>query len=117
MKKITLFLFLISAAFISSSFKTSAPAAPSLLRTTWIYTDEDKTYEITFNDNNKLSSTNSSDITPDNDFWKQSKDKVQFTFNDKYVTYKGKMETEDLITGTAKNIKKKTWSWKLERKK
>lgn len=117
MKKIFLLLCIAATAIICTSFKTASPSMLPLLGTTWIYTDEDKSYEITFLKNNVLSTTNPNNNSPEDDSWKQTKKNVYIFYSKKYATYKGTMVSEDLIKGTAKNVQKLTWTWELKRKK
>ena len=99
-----------------SSLNNLSDSELSILNTTWEYSDYEKSYQITFIKNGKLKTTHPNETTPDNDTWKQSKNKIYFEFNDGYVKYNGKIKTIDLIVGKAEN-KHNSWTWKMKRVK
>jgi len=104
--------------FVGCNLFKKQPAAYTPIKgTSWVYVDADWIYDITFEEGGKLRSKHPNDITPDNDFWKQSGVKVNFEFNKGYTKYQGEMQTKDLITGIATNEAKQTWKWELRRKK
>lgn len=90
----------------------------SLIGTTWNYEDNahDWKYEVTFLENGRMETTHPNDETPANDTWKQDKTTIEFSFNDGYSIYKGKIRSRSEITGTAKNSYGKKWKWKLTKK-
>lgn len=94
--------------------------AMELNNSTWTYVDDTHTdwkFEITFGDNGKFRHTQASetDTTINNDTWKKEGDKIILNFNDNHATYNGKIVSEELIQGRAKNINDATWIWKLEK--
>ena len=94
--------------------------AMELNNSTWNYVDDTHTdwkFEITFGDNGKFRHTQASetDTTINNDTWKKEGDKIILNFNDNHATYNGKIISEELIQGRAKNINDATWIWKLEK--
>jgi len=87
----------------------------SISESTWDYTDNDGAhYQITFQSNGKVKSTNPNDITNDNDYWNQNRRKIDFNFNDGYSKYSGKMKNLNLIVGKAKSVSGK-WNWEMKR--
>jgi hypothetical protein len=50
------------------------------------------------------------DVTPDNDFWEQNGEAVKISFNDGYAIYEGRFISNDLIKGTAVNIREHSGS-------
>jgi hypothetical protein len=91
-----------------------------LNNSTWNYVDDthaDWKFEITFGENGKFRHTQASetDTTFNNDTWKKEGDKIVLNFNDSHATYNGKIVSEELIQGRAKNINDATWIWKLEK--
>ena len=116
MKK-NILLLLISISWLGcDSLPEYSGSEMNLSETTWIYTDDVDTYEITFKSDGKVKTTNANDRTPNNDFWSQNKTTIQFEFNNGYSRYKGKMKSKDSIVGIAKNSKIK-WKWTIVRKK
>lgn len=116
MKKFTVCL-LTMFLFVGCSIKTTKNKSPfSISNTTWKYSDSDgDSYEITFLENGKLKTTNSADVSPNNDFWKQNGRKIQFDFNNRYSVYNGKIQNKNLIRGKTRNVNNRKWSWKLKR--
>jgi hypothetical protein len=110
---ITITITLLSSC---SSYRFKNSKAPLIEGTTWVFSSKYRTYEITFEKGGRISSTHQNDNTPENDFWKQDGMVLNFYFNDKYSSYKGKFKREGLIRGTATS-KKGKWKWTLERKK
>ncbi len=115
MKKLLSFLILTIVLIGCSPKGKLSLTEVSLLGTTWKYSDKDKSYKVEFGKKGKLKSTHPNDITPDNDFWKQSGNRLHFELNDGYAKYDGKIESSNLIKGTAKNSAKKSWKWTMKR--
>jgi len=111
------FLVLLSYSFVGCSpLQKITEMDISISESTWVYTDSDgDNYEITFNSNKKVKTTNPNDNTFENDYWYQKGRNIKFEFNKGYSKYSGKMKTLDLIKGKAKSIKGK-WKWTLKRK-
>jgi len=112
----TRFTALLLCFFIMScqASKRVPNAQYDLNNTTWEYSDEDLTYEITFLEQGKIKSTHPNERTPLNDFWSQKGKKVFFDYNDKYATYKGIFKQPDLIMGKGSN-KRNSWTYTLKR--
>jgi hypothetical protein len=101
MKKIYA-IILITTFFIGcNSTKQKSEFETSVLGSTWEYSDEDITYQITFSDNGKLKNTHPNDFTLENDFWSQSGDQIHFESNSGFAKYDGIMKTINLIVGTS----------------
>jgi hypothetical protein len=115
MKRIICFIVFVFAIAGCSPSK-NAGNIPSIQNTTWTYTDHEKSYEVTFKPNGKLSSTNPNEITPDNDFWEQDKDTVRFSYNNKYAWYAFKYSGAEVVKGVGRNSKL-DWKFKMVRKK
>ena len=135
MKRIILFSVLIVFVAASCKKKVVEEAAPTqpilpkieesqaqleLKNSTWKYTDDthtDWSFEITFGDNGKFRHTQAveTDTTYNDDTWEKNGDKIILNFNDKHATYNGKIVSDELIQGRAKNINDVTWIWKLEK--
>ena len=111
-------IIVITMTLLSScySYRYKNLKAPLIEGTTWVFSSKYRTYEITFEKDGKISSTHQNDNTPENDFWEQDGMVLNFYFNDKYSSYEGKFNREDLIKGTATS-KKGKWKWILELKK
>ena len=116
MKTFMLYLTMICTLLACGSKTGTKTSNRNLSNTTWKYSDNVKSYEITFKSNGYIRSTNKADVTPKNDRWKQNGDNVKFSFNDQYAIYTGKFVNDDLITGSTVNKVGKTWKWKLIRK-
>ncbi|EDP97564.1 hypothetical protein U8527_04405 [Kordia algicida OT-1] len=116
MKKIYLIIFATILLIGCGSSKKISKLNQSLLGSTWEYSDEDLTYEITFSDNGKIKTTHPNDKTPNNDFWKQSGTLIHFEFNDGYSKYDGEIKTFNLIVGSAKS-EYGEWNWEMKRVK
>lgn len=98
-----------------AGYRFKKSLAPKIEGTTWVFTSKYRTYEITFEKDGKISSTHQNDDTPENDSWKQDGMVLNFYFNDKYSSYQGEFEREDLIKGTATS-KIGKWKWTLKLK-
>jgi hypothetical protein len=99
---------------ISCSVFSKNSDSVNLTNTVWNYSDFEKKYDIIFAKNNNLITKDSADTTPGNDNWEQSKGIVNFYFNNKYSTYKGKI-FKDSIVGFGKN-KDTLWAFKMTKK-
>lgn len=71
--------------------------------TVWEYVDEDASYAMYFKEGGRLISYNPDDVTRDNDDWHQKENKISFSFNDNYSTYKGTLYGQDSIVGKGSN--------------
>ncbi len=100
---------------ISGCASTPTVDSASFANSRWHYMDDQWEYDITFLENGKLSTTHPNDKTPENDSWEQTGETVKFYFNNKFSNYEGKIVGQNLMTGTAKNTKNKTWNWKATR--
>jgi hypothetical protein len=96
-----------------------AGAAASISGTTWylIYEDDGRpvNYEVNFTPGGILKYDAPNDKSPNNDFWEQRGENIFIYINDKYSTYTGRMVNNDLITGTAKNIRDDQWDFEIRR--
>jgi len=111
----------------TSEFRTPSPdddastvPAPMDVRSspwTLYYSAPDGThaYEVEFLDEGKAQLHNQDDTTADNDAWAQDGAVVTLTMNDAFVEYRGVFTDLNLIRGTARNEKDKTWGFALVR--
>jgi hypothetical protein len=114
MNKFVLIFSLMSLLLACKPFSKLSDAKLSISGTTWQYTDSDWTYTITFSKSGKLVTTHPNDKTPNNDFWSQKGEIINFQFNDGTSKYTGKMESSKLIKGKAKSNTGQ-WDWTLKR--
>ncbi|MCK5871654.1 MAG: hypothetical protein KAG26_02410 [Methylococcales bacterium] len=87
----------------------------NIRNTIWYYRDNDRGYRITFFASGLLYTQHPNDKTPDNDIWIQNNNEINFSFNDGFSNYKGTFSSNNIMSGTATNIKGKTWKWKATR--
>ncbi len=87
----------------------------ALTGTRWHYMDDQWEYDMSFMPNGVLHTTHPNDKTPNNDTWEQNDTVVKFHFNNKFSNYEGKLSGQNLMSGTATNVKSKSWNWKATR--
>ncbi|WCL50780.1 hypothetical protein [Leptospira sp. GIMC2001] len=83
--------------------------------TKWLYSDKDWTYEVHFKNNGQLFTTHPNDKTKGDDYWEQSNTTVDFSYNDKYSIYNGKLIGQDTIVGIGRN-QNDTWEFRMTKK-
>ena len=113
-------LFSLMAAWVLLIWLMAGYAgAASVSGTTWylIYEDDGEpvNYEVQFRPDGAFKYDAPHDKTPNNDFWEQHGENVLIYINDRYSTYTGRVVNNDLITGTAKNIRNASWSFEIRR--
>lgn len=116
MRAIVIICFVVAFAAVSfTTAETVMPDAIDLNETCWTYIDEEDTYEICFDPSGRLVTTHPRDVTPNNDFWRQHGDIMEFEYNDEYAWYRGVIYGGDSIIGTAHNIVDKSWDFRMYR--
>lgn len=83
--------------------------------TTWRYTAEayNRDYLLSFLAQGRLLSKHPNERSPDNDFWEQRGNKLQFSYNDGYSVSTGYLVRPDYIKGNSRNKKGEEWVWEL----
>ena len=116
MRKLFSIVLILSLFMGCSPLKKMSDSELSLKGTSWVYTDEDWSYTLTFEKGGKLKSNHPNDNTPNNDNWKQTRTQIHFEFNDGFSQYDGEMKSLNRIEGSATNGMD-DWKWKMKRVK
>ena len=90
-----------------------APQRDTVALSYWNYTDDDVHYEVYFRTDGHINSYHPSDVSPENDYWKQRGNKITFYMNDRHATYKGKFINDSTMIGKGKS-KGFRWTWKAK---
>ncbi|MBL7825684.1 MAG: hypothetical protein JNJ57_03565 [Saprospiraceae bacterium] len=107
--------FLLALFGFATLTSCSILSKKDLTNTTWVYVDNDWTYEIHFMKNGALTTTHPNDKTVGNDTWEQKKASVYFYFNDRYSIYEAQRKGKRMMIGTGKN-QSDSWAFTMTKK-